>query len=214
MRTNARSAGAALAVGLLLAAVPVTAGDLALPVAVDADSALAAGISHNRSGRHHLAAEALEQARRARPDDIEVLSALALAYSKIGCFQDAAEEYRRIAELSPGDLDARFRLSYAYSRLDWHTLAAETFRDMVMLVCDESLGSEGGCSSVTSDLIDDMIESYRRYVWNDNGEADLHYQRGLAYLMLARGDLAYKEYRALKKRDPYLAAGLYRLLRN
>lgn len=179
----------------------------------DTDAAFLTGYCLNRIGLHHSATRILRQVVRVRESDVEARHQLGLAYSKLGCFQDAAEQYREIVAVAPDDIDARYKLSYAYSRLDWHNEAAETFAGIVALVCKSGLPGEESCADMAGSRTLEMIETYRRYIWTDNGEADIHYQRGLAYLALARTDLAMQEYRSLKKRNAYQAARLYRLVR-
>lgn len=176
------------------------------------DALYLAGIYYNRLGMHHFAAVTLEQLLRSRGNDLDVRYELAIAYSQLGCFQDAAEEYRTITRLDPGDIEAYYRMSYAYSRLDWHSMAAAAFKELVYAVCESSPDGNSRCSGADGRL-DKMIDTYRRYIWTDNGEADIHYQRGIAWLILARTDLALNEYRRLKPRNSYQASALYRLIK-
>ena len=47
--------------------------------------------------------------------------------------------------------------------------------------------------------LSEILDAFRQHNWSEAQAADVHYQRGLTYAVMARMDLALKEHRALKE---------------
>lgn len=171
------------------------------------------GYAALEGGRPHVAAESIQRAARLEDANLEVFEQLGQAYGRIRCFQDAAEAFERAIALSPQEFDAYLSVSYAYGRLGWHEKATGALQRAVATRCAGLAPPVRGCLEEQFARLEEMLAAERDHLWTGDIEADLTYQRGLAYLTVARMDLAREAYRSLQKRDSFRAARLERLLR-
>lgn len=81
------------------------------------DAHLAAGYYLQSKQEHEPALVEFELARRALPQDAQVMSAMARSYRALGRWDDAVSNLERAATLDPQDLNTRTELGMTYSRL-------------------------------------------------------------------------------------------------
>ncbi len=195
--------------------------DRALPhleAAVDSDPQNAdrnflLGYCYSSLSRFHDAVAAYRQALRFSPGSKDALYFLGLAYSKILCFQDAAEAFEEVVMLDPDDFRAFYKLGYAYSRLNWQEEARETFKRAIVQRCVIVSPDDPACSDNALLGLNDIIDAFRQSNWSEAQAADVHYQRGLIYITMARTDLALKELRTLRTLDVVKAGRLHDVIR-
>ena len=173
-----------------------------------------AGFCAKTADSHHDAARALKSALRADPGNTAYLRLLAEAYVGLRCFQDAAETYEKVVAVDRDDMEAWYRLAYSYSRLDWQKEATSTFKEVIAARCRTLSPGDAACSGEAMRGLTGIFSDFEKFSGSDNAVADRHYQRGLTYLVLAKMDLALREYRSLRKFDRIRAAALYKLIRN
>jgi len=171
------------------------------------------GYCYSSLSRFHDAIAAYRQALRLAPGSKDTLYFLGLAYSKILCYQDAAETFEEVVALDPDDFRAFYKLGYAYSRLDWQDEARETFKRAIVHRCATVSPGDPTCSDNVLLGLNDVIDAFRQSNWSEAQAADVHYQRGLIYITMARTDLALKEFRTLRKLDEVKASRLYDVIR-
>jgi hypothetical protein len=171
------------------------------------------GYCYQNLGRFYDAIGAYRQAARLNPGNSEAQYLLGVAYSKLLCFQDAADSFEKVLQRDPEDFRAHYKLGYAYSRLGWQDEATVAFKRAIAARCTMVSPDDLSCSENALLGLDEIVDAFRQHNWSEAQAADVHYQRGLTYAVMARMDLALKEHRALKDLDRTQAARLLRLIR-
>ena len=166
------------------------------------------GYSFQSLGRFYDAVGSYRLAARLDPENSEAQYLLGLAYAQLHCYQDAAESLEKVVLLNPGDFRAHYKLGYAYSRLGWKDEATETFKRAIVARCAMTAGDDASCSEHALLGLDEIVSAFRQHNWSEARSADVHYQRGLTYAVMARMDLALREHRALKGIDAAKAVKL------
>lgn len=171
------------------------------------------GYSYSSAGRFYDAIGSYRQALRLDPENSEARYLLGLAYSMLHCYQDAAESFEKVISLNPDDFRAYYKLGYAYSRLGWQEEAKDTFKRAIAYRCRNVLSGEAACSDNALLDLTEVIDAFRQHNWSEASGSDVHYQRGLTYIVMAQMDLALREYQTLRKLDESRAARLFQIIR-
>jgi tetratricopeptide (TPR) repeat protein len=170
------------------------------------------GYCYQNLGRFYDAIGAYRQAARLNPGNSEAQYLLGIAYSKLLCFQDAAESFEKVLLQDPEDFRAHYKLGYAYSRLGWQEEATVAFKRAITARCTMVSPDDLACSENALLGLSEILDAFRQYNWSEAQAANVHYQRGLTYAVMARMDLALKEHRALKELNRTQAARLLQLI--
>lgn len=148
----------------------------------------------------------LQRAIRQRPDYAEAHFQLAHAYSLKGDKAKERAELKRVLELDPHSEAARYNLGLSFLSTDELPQARDAFNQMIKMSSD-SADAHYGLGLVAATERNDMaaVQEFERAIKLD-GETDVYYDLGAAYIRLKRyGDAipALQRHQKLNDADDY-----------
>ncbi|MBT3295330.1 MAG: tetratricopeptide repeat protein [Verrucomicrobia bacterium] len=170
----------------------------------DVSDALAAmARDHSTASHPEKAIQHMQDAVRLRPDDVELVSELAVMYANSGEWQAALSEFRKAVALAPGTPEHHVRLATALSKLGRNEEALPIYREALRLNPEDAqLHSNLGRVLRALGRPGEAIGHYQQTVQLKPDIADAHYNLGNALVALGRAGEAIECYRQAVRIDP------------
>jgi pentatricopeptide repeat protein len=161
------------------------------------------GMQKVRTGRNQEAAELLEKALEAQPDDLKALQALAEARLNLAQFEAATEVLRRAVALRPSDAASQANLGWALLNQRKPGEAVKVLRTAVELDPGSAMyhNDLAGCLAML-DRHDEAIPEFRRAIELNRTFWDAHYNLAGSLAVVGNLSEAVEHYREVIRLAP------------
>jgi tetratricopeptide (TPR) repeat protein len=164
------------------------------------------GYCKGKLGRYSEAIEPYQQAIRLKPDDMDTLNNLCVAYAMTERYNEAIESCKQAIHLMPGLAEAHNNLGWSYHKLGRYQEAMESCKQAIRLKPDFALAHYNlGNNYAALKRYEEAIEAFKQAIRIKFDYPEGHLNLGAAYNQVGRYEEAIESYKQAVRIKPDFA---------